>query len=178
MRTSPLLVSAALLFSAWPLLARLPAVPGALAAVALVVLLSVAASGGASALGVAAGALGAGAHGKGPAPASVGVPPSKVTHVLAGDPALAKAKGFSNPSTAQKYGGHVPSRFNAAAANLNVRGGGGGSATGGAVPAANGGHPTTAGAAPHTPGPTPTASSRPAANPPARAPQRGGGKRK
>jgi MFS family permease len=59
MRTSSLLVSAALLFVAWPLAARLGAIPGAIVSVALAVLFAVAASGGISALAMAQGALAA-----------------------------------------------------------------------------------------------------------------------
>src|SRR5271170_4186230 len=66
MRTPPPLVtaaSAALLFAAWPLVARAGTIPGAIASVALAVLLALAASGGMSALAMAQGALGAFAAG-------------------------------------------------------------------------------------------------------------------
>jgi hypothetical protein len=66
MRTPPPLVtaaSAALLFAAWPLVARMGTIPGAFVSVALAVLLALAASGGMSALAVAQGALGAFAAG-------------------------------------------------------------------------------------------------------------------
>lgn len=61
---------------------------------------------------VTAGGLAAGSHARGPAPTSVGVPPSKITHVLANDPGMAKAKGFANPATAQRFGGRLPSHAN------------------------------------------------------------------
>ena len=63
MRTTSLLVSAALLFAVWPLAARLGAIPGAVVSVALAVLVALAASGGASAVAMAYGALGAFAAG-------------------------------------------------------------------------------------------------------------------
>jgi hypothetical protein len=63
MRTTPLLASAALLFAAWPIAARLEAIPGAVVSVALAVLLALGASGGVSTLAMAQGALGAFAAG-------------------------------------------------------------------------------------------------------------------
>jgi len=60
-----LLASGALLFGAWPLVAGLGAISGALASIALAVLLALAASGGPCALSAAAGALGAFAAGLG-----------------------------------------------------------------------------------------------------------------
>ncbi len=62
MRTLPLLAllaSAALFFATWPVVARLAPIPGALASVALGVLFALAASGGASAVSTALGALAA-----------------------------------------------------------------------------------------------------------------------
>jgi hypothetical protein len=66
MRTSPPLLtvaSAAFLFAMWPLVAKMSTIPGAVASVALAVLLALAASGGVSALAIAEGALGAFAAG-------------------------------------------------------------------------------------------------------------------
>ena len=63
MRTTPLLASAALLFAAWPLAARLGTIPGAILSVTIAVLLALGASGGLSALAMAQGALGAFAAG-------------------------------------------------------------------------------------------------------------------
>jgi hypothetical protein len=60
---APPLVAAAILFAAWPATARAAAVPGALACVALALLLAVAASGGASPVAMASGAVGAFAAG-------------------------------------------------------------------------------------------------------------------
>jgi len=59
MRTFTFLASAALLFAAWPLAARLGPIPGAFLAVSLGVVLAVAASGGISALAMAEGAVAA-----------------------------------------------------------------------------------------------------------------------
>jgi hypothetical protein len=58
-RTTPLLASAALLFAAWPLAAKLAPIPSARLAVGLAVLFALGASGGMSALAMAQGALAA-----------------------------------------------------------------------------------------------------------------------
>ncbi|MGO8994363.1 MAG: hypothetical protein ACLQVI_13675 [Polyangiaceae bacterium] len=66
MRTPPPLLTAAsasLLFAAWPFVARFGTIPGALASVALAVVLALAVTGGLSALAMAQGALGAFAAG-------------------------------------------------------------------------------------------------------------------
>jgi hypothetical protein len=59
--SSPLTTTAAagLLFAAWPMVAKLPPIPGAVALVVLSVVVALAASGGLAALAVAQGALGA-----------------------------------------------------------------------------------------------------------------------
>lgn len=72
-RTTILLASAALLFGAWPWMARLPTVPGALVFVALEVVLALAASGGINALATALGATAAFAGGMtSPVPSALG----------------------------------------------------------------------------------------------------------
>jgi hypothetical protein len=58
--------------------------------------------------GVAGGGGAVHGHAAGPAPTSIGVNPSKIVHPSATDPGLAKAKGFSNPTTAASLGGHPP----------------------------------------------------------------------
>jgi hypothetical protein len=46
----------------------------------------------------------------GPAPTAIGCKADAVVHPKPGDPALAKAQGFSKPSTAAAQGGHPPSK--------------------------------------------------------------------
>jgi hypothetical protein len=54
------------------------------------------------------GAVGGHGHAAGPAPTAIGVNPGKIVHPSPNDPGLAKAKGFSNPTTAASLGGHPP----------------------------------------------------------------------
>jgi hypothetical protein len=56
------------------------------------------------------GAGGHGGHFGGPPPGKLGIPNESVTHPSANDPGLAKAKGFSKPSSAVAQGGHAPNR--------------------------------------------------------------------
>ncbi len=60
----------------------------------------------------AAGAGGGGGafhgHAAGPAPTAIGVNPGKIVHPSPNDPGLARATGFSHPSTAAALGGQPP----------------------------------------------------------------------
>jgi len=51
-----------------------------------------------------------GHHGRGPAPASLGIPPAKIAHPTGHEAGLARAQGFARPSTARPLGGHPPVR--------------------------------------------------------------------